>query len=132
MDYAHVLRKSYSRPQDSRTTDQLVIADAGSGTRELHGIKSSAASMLLSLRPAAVSMKHKNHPTALMLQKVASARSGMGSQHSGGTGVRFHLDENFDNNNVMVDSPQKGSGMTSAKRLLSQGGFGYVHQAQQR
>jgi len=27
MDYAHVIRKSYSRPRNSRTTDQLVIED---------------------------------------------------------------------------------------------------------
>ena len=29
MDYANVIRKSYSRPKDSRTTDQLVIEEAG-------------------------------------------------------------------------------------------------------
>lgn len=28
MDYANVIRRSYSRPHDSRTTDKLVIVDS--------------------------------------------------------------------------------------------------------
>ena len=41
MDYANVIRRSYSRSKGSRTTDQLVIEETAQCAFDLHNIRKS-------------------------------------------------------------------------------------------